>query len=109
METDEKELAWLGGAIDSPPLSTEAKREVGFLLRRLQRGESLSLPHSRPMPSIGPNCHELRIVDQNGTWRIIYRIDSDAIVLLAVFAKKTQETPKSVIKTCKARMKEYDS
>ena len=109
MEADEKELAWLSGAIDSPPLSPEGKREAGFLLRRLQRGESLSLPHSRPMSSIGRNCHELRIVDKNTTWRIVYRIDSDAIVLLAVFAKKTQQTPKSVIDTCKARMKEYDS
>jgi phage-related protein len=31
------------------------------------------MPHSRPMPDIGERCHELRIVDVDATWRIIYR------------------------------------
>ncbi len=47
------------------------------------------MPHSRPMPSIGPRCHELRIQDQSKTWRIVYRRDSDAIVIAEVFAKTT--------------------
>jgi phage-related protein len=64
--------------------------EAGFLLRRLQRGESLGLPHSRPFPTIGARCHELRIVDRESTWRIVYRIDGGAIVILEVFSKKTQ-------------------
>ena len=45
-------------------------------MRRLQQGEKLGLPHSRPLPTIGSRCHELRIRDQNINWRIIYRIDS---------------------------------
>jgi phage-related protein len=49
--------------------------EVGVLLRRLQRGESLGMPHSRPMPSVGRRCHELRIVDEAVIWRVMYRID----------------------------------
>jgi len=76
-------------------------------LRRLQAGDSLSLPHSRPMPSIGPGCHELRIVDQNVTWRIVYGLDADAVVILEVFSKKTQSTPRNVIEACKARMARY--
>lgn len=79
------------------------------MLRLLQEGEKLGLPQSRPMPSIGRRCHELRIVDENVTWRIIYRTDTDAIVILEVFAKKTAQTPKRVIDTCKQRMKDYDS
>jgi phage-related protein len=71
-----------------------------MLLRRLQHGESLALPHSRPMPSVGPRCHELRIQDENKTWRIIYRIDGDAIILLDVFQKSTQQTPQRVIAAC---------
>jgi hypothetical protein len=41
----------------------------------------LSLPHARPMPSVSPQCYELRANDKNKTWRIIYRIDPDAIVI----------------------------
>jgi len=106
---DDKPIAWLAGEIRSPPLSVASKREAGFLLRQLQRGKSLSMPESRPMPSIGRHCNELRIVDLNTTWRIIYRIDQDAIVLLEVFAKKTQATPKKVIDICKKRLADYDS
>ncbi|MFZ5555323.1 MAG: type II toxin-antitoxin system RelE/ParE family toxin [Pseudomonadota bacterium] len=103
-----KPLAWLHGQVKTPPLSREARMETGFLLRRLQLGERLRMPQSRPMPGIGPRCHELRINDADMTWRLIYRIDSDAIVIAEVFAKKTEKTPKEVIQACKTRLKEYD-
>jgi phage-related protein len=61
------------------------------------------------MPSIGRRCHELRITDQNATWRVVYRIDKDAIVIAGVFAKKTQATPKAVIAACQRRLRSYDS
>ena len=109
MNITEKPLVWLRSKIKTPPLSKEALLETGFLLRKLQLGEILSMPHSRSMPDIGPNCHELRINDKNLTWRIIYRIDSDAIVILYVFDKKTNKTPKHVIDLCKDRQKLYDS
>ncbi len=108
MSPSVKLLAWLHGEIHTPPFSENARIEAGFLLRRLQQGEKLAMPHSRPMPGIGPRCHELRINDEKLTWRIIYRIDLDAILILEVFDKKTQKTPKSVIDTCKARLKMYD-
>ena len=104
----DKPLAWLHGQVKTPPLSREARIETGFLLRRLQHGERLRMPQSRPMPSIGPRCHELRINDADTTWRLIYRIDPDAIVIAEVFAKKTEKTPKEVIQACKKRLKEYD-
>jgi phage-related protein len=66
------------------------------------------MPQSRPMPGIGTRCHELRINDENLTWRVVCRIDSDAIVILEVFDKKTNQTPKRVIDTCKNRIKEYN-
>lgn len=109
MSKADKPLVWLHGEIKTPPFSAEARIEAGVLLRRLQRGESIPLPHSRPMPGIGKACHELRIQDESKTWRIVYHIDSDAIAILEVFAKTTQQTPKSVIKTCKARLHGYTS
>jgi len=81
--------------------------KAGFLLRRLQKGNLLEMPDSRPMPSIGKNCHELRINDQNKTRRIIYFIDDEAIVILDVFAKKSQKTPSQVIDVCKKRLARY--
>ena len=36
-------------------------------------------------------------------------MDYDAIVILAVFAKKTGKTPKQVIDACKQRLQRYDS
>ncbi len=78
-------------------------------MRRLQHGESLGLPASRPLPSIGVGCHELRIRDEGKNWRIIYRIDSDALVIVEVFHKTTRELPKIVIENCQKRLREYDS
>jgi len=60
------------------------------------------------MPSIGKRCHELRIEDRAHTWRIIYRIDSDAIVIAAVFSKKTPRTPLEIIETSQKRLQAYD-
>ena len=97
------------GEIKTPPMSESARRETGFLLRRLQQGELLALPHSRPMPNIGPRCHELRINDENKTWRIIYRIDNDAIVVVELFEKKTQKTPRQIIANCQRGLRLYDA
>ena len=104
----DKPLVWLHGEIKTPPLSLQARLGAGILLRRLQRGEILSMPDSRPMPSVGPRCHELRIDDDRVTWRIFYRIDPDVLVILDVLKKKTQSTPKNVIDTCRRRLAEYD-
>jgi phage-related protein len=109
MPSLDKPLVWLEGEIKTPPFSPGARVEAGQLLRRLQRGEMLGMPHSRSMPSIGSRCHELRINDARVTWRIIYRIDSDAIVIFEVFSKKSRETPRTVINGCKRRIKEYDN
>lgn len=104
----DKPLVWLHGEVKTPPWSLEARREAGYLLRRLQLGDLLSLPASRPMPSIGPAVHELRIKDQTAEWRIVYRIDADAIIIAEVFHKKTQATPRTVIATCQRRLRQYD-
>jgi len=109
MSPKDKPLVWLHGIVKTPPFSREARVEAGYLLRRLQAGEKLSLPHSRPMPGVGPRCHELRVNDEKVTWRIIYRIDGDAIVIVEVLEKRTKQTPQAVIDVCKQRLKDYDS
>jgi phage-related protein len=108
MSDKEKSLVWLHGEVKTPPFSIDARIEAGFLLRRLQQGEKLAMPQSRSMPGIGIRCHELRINDRDLTWRIEYRIESDAIVILEVFEKKTSITSKNVMDTCKGRLKVYN-
>lgn len=100
---------WLHGEIKTPPFTSEGRVEAGFLLRQLQQGTILTMPQSRPMQSIGDRCHELRVNEGDLTWRIIYRIDPDAILILEVFAKKTAKTPRKVIDACKRRLVQYDS
>ena len=109
MTPTDKPLAWLHGEVKTPPFSAAARLEAGLLLRQLQRGVLLGLPHSRPMPSIGRRCHELRIPDADQTWRLIYRLDPDAVVIAAVFSKKTAATPTHVLAACQRRLREYDA
>lgn len=109
MPDPDKPLVWLQSEVKSPPFSDAARREAGFLLRMLQKGENLGMPSSRSMTDIGPRCRELRINDEGVTWRIVHRIDADAIVIVDVFTKKTRKTPKAVIERCKDRLKRYDS
>lgn len=108
-ENESKPLIWLKGEVKTPPFSTKARLEAGFVLRKLQGGETLSMPISRPMPIIGSNCHELRINDEEKTWRIVYFIDNEAIVILSIFAKTTNKTPKKVIEICQKRLKQYQN
>jgi hypothetical protein len=91
----DKPLIWRHGEIKTPPFSEAARIEAGYLLRLLQKGQALGLPHSRPMPVVGRRCH-------------VYRADTDAIVILAVFPKTTRATPKRIIDACIRRLRESD-
>jgi phage-related protein len=59
------------------------------------------------MPTIGAACHELRVNDGGLTWRVIYHLEPDAVVLLDVFAKKTQATPLTTVTCCRKRLAAY--
>lgn len=108
MSSEDRPLVWLAGEVKTPPFSEAARLRAGYLLRKLQQGDKLSMPVSRPMPSIGKRCGELRIVDGDTAWRLVYRADEDAVVLLEVFKKKSGKTPKKTIEVCRKRLKEYE-
>ena len=86
MNQNYKPIAWLHEQPQTPPLS-----------------------QSRPMPSIGAHCHELRINDEDKTWGLFYRIDVDAIIVILWIEKKTNKTPDEVLELCRKRLKSYDS
>jgi phage-related protein len=110
-KTTRKPLVWLDEKPQAPPYSQEAKRTTGFLLGLLQEGENIGMPYSKPMPIIGKRCHEIRVYDSGRKvrWRVIYRIDDDAIVIAESFSKKSGRTPKKHIDTAKSRLTYYDA
>lgn len=101
-------MGWLHGEIKTPPFSEEGRKEAGDLLRLLQEGKTLSMPQAEPLPIVGPRCGSLRIRDKGHNWRIIYRLDADAVLVLDVYAKKTRTIPQEVINRCKKRLRAYD-
>ena len=107
--TARKPVFFMTDEIRTPPMSENARREAGFLVGRLQEGATLGMPQARPMPDVGRRCLELRVTEDNKTWRILCRVDPDAVLVIHSFAKKTQETPKSVIELCKRRLALYDA
>ncbi len=104
-----KPLVWLHGEVKTPPFTVAGRQEAGMLLRLLQEGEKLGMPLTEPLPDIGPRCGALRVRDAEHNWRIVYRVDPDAIVILDVYPKKTRTVPDEVIHRCKRRMKRYDA
>ena len=109
MKGVEKALVILSGEIRTPPLSLTARREMGFLIRKLQQGHTLEMPNSRPMPSVGRRCHELRVRDVDQSWRVIYRVDPDAVLIVGMFRKKTEKTPKRTIEQARRLLSLYDT
>lgn len=104
-----KPLIWLHGDVKSPPFTVEGRREAGMSLRLLQEGEQIGMPQAEPLPSVGARCGALRIRDAEHNWRIMYRVDPDAILVVEVYAKKSRKIPDKIIATCKQRLKKYDA
>jgi hypothetical protein len=63
----DKPLVWLRGEIKTPPFSAAARVEAGVLLRRLQRGEKLALPRSRPTTAADGSGPTIRPPGKEGT------------------------------------------
>jgi phage-related protein len=80
-----------------------------MLLRLLQEGEHLGLPQAERLPDVGPRCGALRVRDAEHNWRIMHRVDADAVLILEVYAKKTRKLPDEVIQRCKQRLRQYDA
>lgn len=108
-EPSRKPVVWLHGEVKTPPFTPEGRQEAGMLLRLLQEGERLGMPQAEPLPDVGSRCGALRVRDAEHNWRIIYRIDSDAVLVVELYPKKTRKIPDEVIERCKKRLKQYDA
>ena len=88
--------------------------KLGFLADLSPDGDTLTDGELQRRPAID-GAVEFRSVreparvvdDRDLTWRIPYQIDSEAIVILEVFEKKSRKTPKHILATCKRRLRRY--
>jgi phage-related protein len=108
-EPSRKPVVWLHGEVKTPPFTPEGRQEVGMLLRLLQEGERLGMPQAEPLSDVSSRCGALRVRDAEHNWRIMYRIDSDAVLVVEVYPKKTRKIPDEVIERCRQRLKQYDA
>jgi phage-related protein len=85
----------------------EVKGELADAVARLEIGHMLSMPLSKPMPSIGKGVHELRFRDRSGVYRVAYYLAGvGAIYLLHAFNKKKGQTPRKNIEIARKRLRE---
>jgi phage-related protein len=85
----------------------DVRRELGKAIFDLQKGESLSMPLSRVMPSLAVGASELRIRDRAGIYRVFYVTKAArGILVFHAFAKKSRGTPEHELALGKKRLKE---
>src|SRR5882762_10956871 len=72
----------------------DVRRELGKAIFDLQKGQKISMPLSRPMPSVAAGVEELRVKDRTGAYRVFYYLRlADSVLIFHAFAKKTRTTP----------------
>ena len=86
---------------------TEVRKELGKAIFDLQKGHTVGMPLSRPLPSVALGGEELRIRDRAGIYRTFYVTKSArGIGVFHAFVKKTQKTPLQEIELGRTRLKE---
>ena len=101
-----KPIAFLGGSLDDlRSFPSDARREAGYQLDRVQQG--LDPVDWRPMPSIGAGVREIRVRERAGAFRVIYVATfADAVYVLHAFQKKTRQTAKRDVDLAASRLRE---
>ncbi len=86
---------------------SDVREELTDALAQLEAGQRLSMPLSRPMPSIGKGVHELRFRDRAGIYRVVYVFKGEGVItLIHAFVKKSQTTQKNNLELARKRLKE---
>jgi phage-related protein len=83
------------------------RRELGKVIFDLQKGAGLSMPLSKPMPTVASGAEELRVKDRAGVYRVFYYLKlADSVLIFHAFSKKSQKTPIREIAIARKRLKE---
>lgn len=85
----------------------DARARLGRGLFRLQMGEWISMPNSRPMPAVAPGVSELRVRGEDGIFRVFYYAAApQGVLVFHAFTKKTSRTPPLEIELARQHLKE---
>lgn len=90
-------------------LPVEIRTDVSEAMSRLDAGEQLSMPLSRPMPEVGRGVHELRLNSLRGGYRVLYVLRPGVVGVLHAFKKTTRSTPTRSLELARKRLKEVQS
>lgn len=103
-----KEAIWHPNAIEEiRRFPNQVKKNLGYLIYKLQIGEVITAPKSKPFKSIEVGVSELRIKDSSGAYRVFYFFKTQkGVMIIHAFKKKTQKTPKKEIDKAKNNLKE---
>lgn len=103
-----KEVVWHVKALEQlRKFPEDIKKDVGYLIHRLQMGDKLNAPYSKPIKSVEIGVNELRVKDASGAYRVFYYLKtSEGIIIFHAFKKKSQKTPKKEIELGKKNLKE---
>ena len=87
---------------DLRELPEDARETAGHQLFKVQQGKE---PDDwKPMPTVGAGVQEIRVWEESGTFRVLYIAKfEEAVYVLHVFKKRSQETPKGDIQLAKGR------
>ena len=101
----DKPLSWLGSSLDEVrAFPSQARRSVGFQLRRVQQG--LQPNDWKWMPAVGTGVQEIRV--HAGTERRVFYVArfAEGVYVLHAFEKRTRKTPKRNIEQARNRYRD---
>ncbi|GAK73410.1 hypothetical protein RRU01S_38_00140 [Agrobacterium rubi TR3 = NBRC 13261] len=101
-----KDLVFLGDSLEQlRDFPEQARKEAGVQLHKVQQGIEPS--DWKPMTSVGQGVREIRIREEAGAFRVLYvtKIE-DAVYVLHIFQKKTQQTAKRDLDLAAARLRQ---
>ena len=87
-----KQIDWRGSSLDDLcAFPDDAKRNAGYQLRKVQKGEQPD--EYKPMPEIGSGVTEVIVDTSDGWFRVMYVAKfEEAVYVLHAFQKKSNKT-----------------
>ncbi|HLE11602.1 MAG: hypothetical protein A2504_05415 [Bdellovibrionales bacterium RIFOXYD12_FULL_39_22] len=83
----------------------EIKKDLGSILTKLQKGESVGSPDIDSMRAVTAGCFEVRLKGTDGVYRAFCLFKTEyGLLLFHSFKKKSQKTPLKEIETGKKRL-----
>ncbi len=84
----------------------DVREDLADLITKLGLGLKISMPLSKPIPTLGKGVQEFRLKNASGIFRVIYIFKDGDFYLIHGFKKKSQKTSKLNLTVARKRLKE---